>query len=41
MGKFGPPQNQTNDTSFKRNELSENVIFIEMECVNQKVWSFK
>ena len=43
MAKFRPPQNQVNYISFERKwwELSENVICIEIESLNQKLWSFK
>ena len=43
MSKFGPPGNQANYISFERKlcELSENVIFIEIESLNQKLWPFK
>ena len=40
MEKFGPLGNQTNYTSFERYwwELTENVTFIEIECLNQTLW---
>ena len=42
MAKFGPPRNRTNYISFESNdELSENAVFIEIESLNQKLWSFK
>ena len=47
MAKFGPPRNQTNYTSFVRVMTFSflitfrNVIFIEIESLNQKLWPFK
>ena len=43
MAKFGPPRNQANYNHSKGNneERSENVTFIEIESLNQKLWPFK
>ena len=43
MAKVGPPRNQANYISFEGKwwELSENVIVIEFESRNQKLWPFK
>ena len=43
MAKFGLPWNKENYTSFERQwwELSENVIFIEIEWLDQTLWPFK
>ena len=42
MEKFGPPRNQTNDTSFERSRqgLFKNVFVFEIEAILQKLWPF-